>query len=164
MKKILMSTIILSLFAATLTLIQISSCTKTDASPTIIHDTVKVTIVDTVCPTPKYPITGLWIGTYTVPQVQGQFYYSFAIYPDNTILVKSKGADGNTYYSAGTWKLSSNNLFTATYTSMNYNGSQVTQTTTATYSNSGVLTNGIEVNTANPSLPSATLSTMQRIN
>ena len=164
MKKILMGSIILSVFAATLMLVQMSSCTKTGASTSIIHDTVRITTVDTVCPTPKYPITGLWIGTYTVPSlVQGQFYYSFAIYPDNTILIKSKGADGNTYYSSGTWALSGN-AFSATFTTINRSDTQVTQSVTATFSDVGILTNGIEFNTANPTNYPATLSIMQRIN
>ena len=165
MKKILMGSIILSVFAATLMLVQMSSCTKTGASTSIIHDTVRITTVDTVCPTPKYPITGLWIGTYSEPSlIQGQFYYSITIYPDNTILKKAKGSDGNTYISLGTWTLSANNIFSATYTSINFKGAQVTQSITATYSDVGVISNGIEFNTANPTLYPGTLSTMQRSN
>lgn len=52
----------------TLALFQMSSCKKADAQTTT-----------------TYPIEGLWIGTYSVDQIeyqgQGNLFYSFIIYP-----------------------------------------------------------------------------------
>lgn len=95
---------------------------------------------------PKYPVEGLWIGTFTVennPSQPGTYYYSYSVYPDGSILLKTLAADGNNYYSTGKWTLSSANEFSATFTSMNFNGAQVTQTITANFSDSGKMTDGV---------------------
>lgn len=121
-------------------------------------------------PAPTYPIEGLWIGTYSVDAMpaQGQLFYSFAIYPDGTLLTKSKGGDGKFYYSSGTWTLSSGNVFNGTITTFDtYNSaSRITQTVTANYSNTGKLTDGTWKDTFNPHGAGLTgkFSTFQRIN
>jgi hypothetical protein len=116
---------------------------------------------------PTYQIAGLWIGTYTVtqlPQLQ-PLYYSFTIKPDGKVLAESVGADGMSYYSKGTWTLNGN-LFTATYTSINYSGAQVTQSATLTYHNSGTLTQGTWTDVVNPNGGSfsGAFSAMARVN
>lgn len=97
-------------------------------------------------------IAGLWIGTYTVTQLPelAPLYYSFSIKPDGKILVEGIGANGKTYYSAGTWTLN-RTTFTTTYLSINYDGSggQVTQSSTTTYNSTGTMT-GTWTDTANP--------------
>lgn len=51
-------------------------------------------------------VEGLWIGKYIADDLdQEPLFYSFSIFPDGTIMTKSLGGDGRTYYSAGTWKL-----------------------------------------------------------
>ncbi|MDB5199926.1 MAG: hypothetical protein JWO92_1889 [Chitinophagaceae bacterium] len=99
--------------------------------------------------TPTYPIQGLWIGTYQVTGQPGlgNQYLSYIIKPDGTILVESEGA-GAKYYSRGIWTLSGT-TFTSTYTSFSYPAgvSSATQTSTATFSNSGNLTGGTWANT-----------------
>jgi hypothetical protein len=104
--------------------------------------------------TPKYPVEGLWIGTYTVdnnPSQSGVYNYSYSVYPDRSILVKGTGADGNTYFSTGQWTLSNANEFSATFTSMNFLGAQVTQAITANFSDSGKMTGGVWTDIENAS-------------
>src|SRR5437868_4341101 len=110
MKKVLMGSIVMLLFALTSIIFQMSSCKKANAQEN--------------CPTPTYQIAGLWIGTYSVSCLpeQGQLFYSLSIYPDGSILSKGKGADGNYYYGEGTWTISSNNILSATVTSFVING------------------------------------------
>jgi hypothetical protein len=116
---------------------------------------------------PTYQVAGLWIGTYTVTQLPQQqpLYYSFSIKPDGKILTEGVGANGATYYSKGTWILNGN-VFTATYTSINYSGSQVTQSATLTYDNAGTMTNGTWTDVVNPNggSLSGTFNTMSRVN
>lgn len=116
---------------------------------------------------PTYQVAGLWIGTYTVTQLPQQqpLYYSFSIKPDGRVLTEGVGADGNRYYSTGTWTLNGN-LFTATYTSINYSGAPVTQSATLTYQNSGTMTNGTWTDVVNPNggSLSGTIPTMARVN
>lgn len=103
-------------------------------------------------PSPKYPIEGLWIGTQTVdndPTSTSDNYYSLVIYEDGSILTKGKGSDGNTYYASGTWSLSSSNIFTATITTILFNGPAVTQAFTFTFSDVGVMTDGKWKDTVN---------------
>lgn len=118
-------------------------------------------------PTPTYPIEGLWIGTYTVDNLpsQGSLYYSFIIKPNGEVLTEGKGGDGVTYYAAGTWELT-DNTFTATYTSINFKGLPVQQSATATFSNTGTLTNGTWEDINNPNGPalSGKFSTFNRVN
>ena len=101
-----------------------TSCTKTvnNPVPTPITDTllIKDTLVikDTIVQKDLNPMVGYWMGTLTAnnePQA-GALYYSFDIRADSTILTQSLGADGNTYYSEGTWTLSGS-TFSATITS-----------------------------------------------
>lgn len=121
-------------------------------------------------PAQTYPIEGLWLGTYSVDGMpaQGQLFYSFAIYPDGTLLTKSKGGDGKFYYSSGTWTLSGGKVFNGTITTFEtFNSAlKVTQTVTATFSNSGKLTDGTWKDTNNPHGPglAGKFSTFQRIN
>lgn len=120
------------LAAFLITALAVSSCQKDSTPPTPT--------------TPTYPVEGLWIGTFTVdnnPSQAGTYFYSYAVYPDGSILVKSLPADGNTYYSAGQWTLSNANVFSATFTSMNFKGAQVTQTITANFSDTGKMTDGV---------------------
>ena len=92
-------------------------------------------------------------------------YYSFTIKPGGKVVAESVGADGNSYYSTGTWTLNGN-LFTATYTSINYSGAPVTQSATLTYQNSGTMTNGTWTDVVNPNggSLSGTFPTMARVN
>ncbi len=121
-------------------------------------------------PAQTYPIEGLWIGTYSVDQIpeQGGLFYSFIIYPGGVLLTKGKGGDGNDHYSTGTWTLTSSNIFSGTITTFPSDaaGLTVTQNITATYSNTGELTNGIWHDADNPygSPLSGKFSTMQRVN
>lgn len=97
-------------------------------------------------PTPTYPVEGLWIGTFTVdnnPSQSGIYYFSYTVYPDGSILVKTLASDGNNYYSPGKWTLSNSNEFSATFTSLNFSGLEVTQTVTANFSDTGKMTDGV---------------------
>lgn len=136
----------------------ISSCTKE-------ADTVPGATADT------YPVEGLWLGTYTVngQPAQGALFYSLVIYPDGTMSTKSLGADGKTYYSAGTWawQTSGSNIFVGTITTINTGGLPITQRVTTTWSKTGIMTDGVGVDIINPYVsPGLTskLSTMQRVN
>ena len=112
---------------------------------------------------PGNPIVGLWIGTYTSPQTQGHnYYYSYDIRTDSSILVQGLGADGNTYYANGTWSLSGTS-FSATITSQNLSQAGAVQTVTAQYSNNnGVLTGQVLLVGGNFS--NAATFTLNRIN
>ena len=105
---------------------------------------------------PNYQIAGLWIGTYTVLS-QPPLFFSFTIYPDGSLSYKSKGINGETFYANGTWTLTGNNFSYSVITV----APVANQTGTATYSNSGTLTNG--TNTEVGSGLSGTL-TMNRVN
>lgn len=120
------------------TVLAVSSCKKDSTSSTP--------------PTPIYPVQGLWTGTYTVDNnlsEAGSYFFSYAVYTNGSILVKTLGADGNTYYSAGNWTLSNANEFSATFTTMNFNGVQVTQTITANFSDTGKMTSGVWTDSKN---------------
>jgi len=117
-----------------------SSCTKTVTNPApaptidtlIIKDTL--VIRDTVFLKELKSITGLWIGTFTAnnePQA-GSLYYSFDIREDGTLLVTGLGADGNTYYSSGTWALVDGN-FSGRYTTLNLSQRGAVQVAKAKY-------------------------------
>ena len=91
---------------------------------------------------PANPIVGLWIGTFTSPQLTAgkNLYYSFDIRTDGSLLSQGLGNDGNTYYSNGTWALSGTS-FTATITGQNLSQAGAIQNVTATYNSSaGTLT------------------------
>ncbi len=116
---------------------------------------------------PSYQVAGLWIGTYTITQMpqQAPLYYSFIIKPDGKILTEGVGANGVTYYSKGTWTINGN-LFAATFTTINYAGSQITQSATLSYNSSGIMTNGTWTDVNNPygTDLSGTFVTMTRVN
>ncbi|MFT3681636.1 MAG: hypothetical protein QM791_15300 [Ferruginibacter sp.] len=98
-------------------------------------------------------IAGLWVGTYSADQLpkQGMLFSSFTLYPDGTLLYKSKGGDGKDYYSGGKWELK-NNVFTATMISFpNESFAPVTQEITATLLNFDTLADGVWKDVDNPS-------------
>ena len=78
-------------------------------------------------------MVGLWIGTYSAANedVQG-LYESFDLKADSTLEVQSQGADGNTYYGAGTWSTSGTN-FTTIYTENNFGNQGKAATFTGTW-------------------------------
>lgn len=143
MKKVKIP-VVCKLLAFALLLLQISSfkiSTKT-AAPKMPAPAV----------VPATPIIGLWMGTYSVEEIpeQGELFYSFSIYPDGSILTKSKGGDGRDYYSSGQWELSCNNVFNAEIISIVTPGPlPVTQSITAIFSDEG-LTNGTWTDIENP--------------
>jgi len=136
MRKLLISSLVLAIFATTSLVFQISSCTKaaTETSTTT-------------------SIQGLWIGTATSngsnlpPQ-----YFSLIVKPDGSIIsdTKTQGNLNSQYLSVGTWTLSGNNFsysITNVYgnTTPSYLGQ--TQNGTATFSaTNATLTSGIWVN------------------
>jgi hypothetical protein len=97
---------------------------------------------------PTYPITGVWIGTYTQDQATAQSNYSYAysIFPDGTILTKGGANDGLTHYASGTWTLTSDSLFSATIMTINVYETPITQNISAIFSSKGTLTNGVWAN------------------
>ena len=66
MKKLLMGSIVLVTFAVAIFVFQMSSCQKIVAQTNILHDTVKVSVHDTIkyCPT-TCDIRGIYSGTST---------------------------------------------------------------------------------------------------
>jgi hypothetical protein len=136
----------LSLFAFSVCVV---SCSKDNTQPApaqvITHDTVIITHDTVIVATPTNPIVGLWVGTLTAvnePQT-GALYYSFDIRADSTILTYAEGADGNTYFSTGTWKLTGTS-FSATITSTSAANKGTVQNLTATYNKpAGSLTSGV---------------------
>jgi hypothetical protein len=120
-----------------LSLLLVTACSKSADSPT---------------GNTSYRIEGLWTGTFsydpgvsttTTPQ-----YFSFIIKPGGSLLVESVD-NGNKFYASGTWTLNGNTLVT-NYTYFGTpNGSQLSQTATATWDNSGTLTAGKWNNTGN---------------
>jgi hypothetical protein len=127
----------------------VASCTKTSTQTIITHDTTTIITRDTVINrdtivvvSPMNPIVGLWVGVLTAvnePQA-GALYYSCDLRADGTILTTGLGADGNTYYSSGTWSLSGS-VFTATITSTTLSNKGVVQNVSLIYSQAnGTLT------------------------
>ncbi len=94
--------------------------------------------------TPTYPVSGLWIGTYTSDQqpAAGAQYFSFVIKPDGTIIFDAK-ASTNQYIALGTWNLTGT-AFTSAYTNIwsTLGPTGVSQTAKATFDNTGKLTGG----------------------
>jgi len=121
--------------------IYFTSCTKTTTQKITTYDTTTIVTRDTVLTrdtlvvvTPKNPIVGYWVGVLTAvnePQA-GPLYYSCDIRTDSTILTTGLGADGNTYYSAGTWPLSGT-AFSATITSTTLSNKGVVQNVSLVY-------------------------------
>jgi len=138
--------LLFSLFAFSFCFISCSKDNTQPAPPQIItHDTVIITHDTVIIAAPINPIVGLWVGTLTAvnePQA-GPLYYSFDIRADSTILTYSEGADGNTYFSTGTWKLVGT-AFSATITSTSAANKGTVQNITATYNKAGgALSSGI---------------------
>jgi hypothetical protein len=122
-----------------------------------------------ICPPKKYPIVGLWIGTYKIEQgTKGDvgtdnLYYSFDIRDDSTILTQGLGADGNTYYSVGTWSLHGK-TFTATITAQNLEVAGTVQDVTADYdAKTGTLNSGV-VKNVDPNYPFTASFVFKRTN
>ncbi|MBC7889819.1 MAG: hypothetical protein H7Z13_18230 [Ferruginibacter sp.] len=151
MKTILKSSLVLLLFSAAIVIFEMS-CKKDSVAQ---------------CPTPTYPIAGLWIGTYQTNQVTHQpLYYSFVINPDGTLIVKTKGNPPAqaVVYATGTWVLTGN-VFAFTSATLNYS-SIVSQKGTLTYNNTGTLTAGTWQNTTsdNGIFYTGTFPSMARVN
>jgi len=90
-----------------------------------------------------YTVPGLWTGTYTVDQLPAQspLFYAFAFKSNNTLITESKGSNGVSYYSQGTWVLSGTDI-TCNYSSINFPTS-VTQSAKLTFnSTSDTLSSG----------------------
>jgi len=124
MRKLLMTSMALVIFAISLTLFQLSSCTKTDAEAPI-----------------NYPIEGLWIGTYTIAGLPalGEQYFSLIIKPDGTMINDTKYTNQQNL-SIGTWTLNGTTLsctFTNIYGQAVHLGVQ--ETTTSTWDKTGKL-------------------------
>ncbi len=90
------------------------------------------------CPTPTYPIEGLWVGKYGSGAATPTSGFSMVVEAGGKVTV----ADGDNITSsskaAGTWTLTGSD-FQATYT---YSGGGSTFTIKATWTNNGKLTNG----------------------
>lgn len=128
MKKLFMASIALVAFSASIILFNMTSCKKSNAQN---------------CPTPTYPILGLWEGTYQTNQVShAPTYISFTIYTDGTFIERSQIVNSTEFgLSKGTWKLNGAN-FTYTDTTLAYSGGTVVENGKLTFSNTGVLSNG----------------------
>jgi autotransporter-associated beta strand protein len=134
-----------------------TSCRKTN-SITTVHDSTTVIVRDTVLKrdttikidtlvltNPKNPVTGLWVGTYTIDGnvAYGTFYYSWAVFPDHTIITRGGAQNGITWTGAGTWSLSADSTFTADTNGTDPSEGNVPQHITAKYSSvNGTMTNG----------------------
>jgi hypothetical protein len=135
MKKVFIASIVLTFFASSILVFQMTSCTKS---------TAQATRVDTIYRCVN-SITGLWEGTYNVPSGP-PYYFSFSIYPNGKLSYKSEAYYGTLKYNAfadGTWTLTGNQ-FSFSVTTINYpTGTQQQQLGTATYNSaSGTFTNG----------------------
>ena len=133
MKKIFMASFSLATFATAIGLFQMTSCTKTTTQ----------TQTQIPCPPATYPVTGLWEGTYLTNQVtHATTYVSLAIYPDGTMLRRSKVVSSTQYaYFKGTWKLTGNTFEFRDSTLFYSAGSQI-DTGTFTFNNDGKMSNG----------------------
>lgn len=153
MRKLLISSF--SIFLAAILLFQ-TSCKKDEVAATN----------NTPCPTATYPISGLWTGTYSSNSSLGTAsFYSLTIYPDGTILTKGLISPGNYGYGTGTWTLNGNTFSATTSNMAVLPGDVITQSMTATFSNTGTLTNATWHDTVNRwGLQSGILSNVVRIN
>lgn len=115
-----------------------------------------------------FPVAGVYTGSYTVNDLPGQgaLPYNFSILLDGSITTKGMGGYGSYAYAIGTWVLTGNTQFTANITSIGGSGQPIKQSITASFSNTGTLTNGTWVDTNNPyhAPYSGKFSTMQRVN
>jgi hypothetical protein len=132
MKKLLLSSMVLAVFAVSCLLFQMVSCKKAQAQTAA-----------------TYPVQGLWVGTYTFDGQPGlgEQYFSFVIKPDGTMINDTKFSNQQ-HLSVGTWSLNGN-ILSCTFTNI-YGIAQTIgtpQTSTATWDNKGKLTSGIWRNT-----------------
>ena len=150
MKKILIASLVLTIFSASIILFQLSSCKKADAQ--------------TNCPTATYPVSGVWIGTYTTTQVaHAPTYASFIIYPDGVFMKRNKVVgNGTDAITRGRWTLTGNN-FQYRDTTLLYTGGTVIETGTATFNNDGTMTNATWTNIGSPNYTGA-FQNMSRVN
>lgn len=115
----------------------------------------------------NYQVPDLWIGSYTVDQLPSlsPLEYSFSIKPDGTMTSEGKGADGNTYYSAGTWSQTGDTV-RCSYTTLNFSqGPPVTQSAKFYFEKStGKLLNGTWRDEANGSNYTGKFPSMVRVN
>jgi len=148
MKKLLMGSLVLTIFAFAITIFQLSCVKATVAQTKTITDTIYLTKTDTafVC-TPS--INGLWIGTYTVDgnAGYGQQYFSLIIKPDGTMINDTKWG-GQQNIGIGTWTLVGDSL-TCTMTGLYGQSSNigVQEKQTAIFNKTtGQLSGGVWVN------------------
>jgi hypothetical protein len=149
--------------------IYFTSCTKTTTQKITTYDTTTIVTRDTVFTkdtlvvvTPKNPIVGYWVGVLTAVNepLAGPLYYSVDIRTDGTILTTGLGADGNTYYSAGTWSLSGT-AFSSTITSTTLSNKGVVQNVSLVYDQ----TNGTLIgNWQNQALNASGTMSLKRVN
>lgn len=163
MKKILFGStflLLLSLFFVT------EGCKKETINNVTNTDTVYN--IDTVyqCATSA---KGLWVGTYTINSLptQSPLFISLTVYPDGTIMVKTKDSGDLVYFSMGTWTLNGSN-FSATFVSIVNPNNQipVTQKITGSYSDETGLTNVTWNDTvnANGPLQSGSIQSLVKVN
>ncbi|MBZ5855539.1 hypothetical protein [Flavihumibacter profundi] len=132
MKKLFMASLAITTLALSIGLFQITSCTKALADP------------PNSCPVAKYPVTGLWEGTYQTDQVtHNPTYISFIIFPDGTFMKRTKvvGANGEYGLTKGRWTITGN-ILEYKDTTILYSGGIVVNQGQLTYDSSGVLTGG----------------------
>jgi hypothetical protein len=126
MKKLFLSSFVLTTFAFSIAIFQLSSCkkegTQSNATPT------------------TYPIEGLWIGTYSFDAQSslGQQYFSFIIKPDGIMITDTKSSNQQ-YLAAGTWSLNGSTL-TCGFNYIYGPAPGTAQTTSAVWDNTGKLT------------------------
>ena len=135
-----------------------TACTKTKNIITTVYDTTTIIKKDTVIikdtivkidtlvlKNPKNPITGYWVGTYTLDAnpSYGSFYYGWSIFPDHTIIQQGGGPNGIVWTGVGTWSLSADSVFTCTITNGDPSQGSLSGGSTAKYSSvNGTLSNG----------------------
>ena len=124
------------------------SCTKTETKTVTVTVTDTLTVVDSVKPAPT--IVGIWIGTYEVTGSSTNYYYSFDLRQDGTMLYKGVGADGNTYYGQGTYLLTGTS-FSFSFTALNLSQAGTVQTGSGTYVASPASISGTWINMGAPS-------------
>jgi len=151
MKRIFLASLAMTVFALSAALFQMTSCKKSNAQ--------------TNCPTPVYPVTGLWEGTYQTDQVShAATYASLTIYPDGTFMKRNKlvGTANDYALTRGTWALSGS-TFTYRDTTLIYSGAAVVEKGSLTFSNTGTFSNGTWQDISGQSY-TGTFQNMKRIN
>jgi len=148
MKKVLMASVVLSVFALALLLVQLASCKKSNAN----------------CPTPTYPVSGIWQGTYQTDQVSHPATYaSLMIYPDGTIFKRNQVVGTSEFtVSRGRWTMTGNTLQYRDTTIL-YSGGTVVETGSLTYSNNGTMSAGTWQNVGGQTY-TGSFQNMKRIN